>query len=75
MTLQYSTTEVINVGTNLAVNYEIPFSFAWLDENDIKVYRTDTNTPVPDAQWQFKTRQSIGKYQEKLKRKITCYPN
>ena len=59
MTLQYSTTEVINVGTNLAVNYEIPFSFAWLDENDIKVYRTDTNTPVPDAQWQFKTRQSI----------------
>ena len=59
MTLQYSTTEVIAVGTNLAVNYEIPFSFAWLDENDIKVYRTDTNSPVPDAQWQFKTRQSI----------------
>lgn len=59
MTLQYSTTEVIAIGTNLAVNYEIPFSFAWLDENDIKVYRTDTNTPVPDAQWQFKTRQSI----------------
>lgn len=59
MTLQYSTTEVIAAGTDLTVNYEIPFSFAWLDENDVKVYRTDTNTPVPDAQWQFKTRQSI----------------
>ena len=59
MSLQYTKTHTVSGYTS--GDLDIPFTFDYLDDSDIKVYRTDTSgTPlVLGTDWQFKNKKEI----------------
>ena len=59
MSLQYTKTHTVSGYTS--GDLDIPFTFDYLDDTDIKVYRTDTSsTPlVLGTDWQFKNKKEI----------------
>lgn len=59
MTLQY--TKIHTVAGYTSGNLDIPFTFDYLDEQDVKIYKTDTSTTplVQGAGWNFKTKKEI----------------
>ena len=58
MSLQFTTTSTVVTG---AQDFDIPFTFEYLDERDVKVYKSDTATAplVLGTAWVFVNRQQI----------------
>ena len=59
MSLQYTKTHTVSGYTS--GDLDIPFTFDYLDDSDIKVYRTDTSSVplVLGTDWQFKNKKEI----------------
>lgn len=58
MSLQFTTTSTVVTG---AQDFDIPFTFEYLDERDVKVYKSDTSTAplVLGTAWVFVNRQQV----------------
>ena len=53
------TLEVTHTVTNASIPCTIDFTFDWLDEADISIYKDGAVSPMPRNQWRYVTRQQV----------------